>query len=401
MITAKPEQTATRKGVGRTALACASFFSLLPAVAAGGAIGLPLLMGLTGLIGIRLALLRQAFEKPSILLLSLATFVVWAAISSAWSPWDELVYPKILAIVALGLLFGAAGSAGAVARLSLAGAAAALVVLLALLGVEAAFGLPLNRAIQPEFAEHQLNQNPARGVVVMLALLWPALAWLITLRPVWRWPAAAVLVVGAGAVSLQFGQLSTAVGFGVGLVFFLAGFALPRLAVLAPSIGLALWMLVAPFATPMLAALPVLSEGLPHSSAVRLGIWRYTSARILEQPWIGHGLDAARATTEEAIYDGERLRAIPVHPHSASLQVWFDTGLVGALLAAALIALTGLHLARRLGKHRQTAAAAAAHLAMLGLMANIGWSIWQEWWMATLILAGALIAALAARDATR
>jgi O-antigen ligase len=85
-----------------------------------------------------------------------------------------------------------------------------------------------------------------------------------------------------------------------------------------------------------------------------------------------------------------------VHPHSASLQIWYEMGLIGALLAAALIALTGRRLAHMFAQDKLGAAAAAAVLAMFGFMANIGWSIWQEWWMATLILAGALIAALKA-----
>ena len=40
------------------------------------------------------------------------------------------------------------------------------------------------------------------------------------------------------------------------------------------------------------------------------------------------------------------------------------------------------------------AAAAAAVFAMFGMMANVGWSPLQEWWMATVILAGALVVAI-------
>jgi len=233
----------------------------------------------------------------------------------------------------------------------------------------------------------------------MLALTWPALAWLIATRAGWRWPAAAIIVASVGFVSVQFGQLSTAFGLVVGGLFFAAAWLAPRLAILAPAFGLAVWALVAPFVAPLLFAGPSLPDWLPHSWAVRIGIWRYTSARILEQPWFGHGLDAGRATTERASYDGEVLRVIPVHPHSATMQIWYDAGLVGALLTSALIALAGIALARSYANDKIAAAAAAAVLAMFGMMANIGWSPFQEWWMATVILAGALVAAIGVKGA--
>ncbi|MGD9981002.1 MAG: O-antigen ligase family protein [Hyphomonadaceae bacterium] len=384
----------------RQAFAIGAFFALLPAVGGGGALGLPLVMALAALLAIGPQLQRQVFEKKPLSLGLLMALALWAAASSLWSPWEGQTALKVAATLGLGLLFASAAASPPLARLALAGAFAAVVVVMPLLAIEAFWDMPLNAAAQPGASQADLNQNPARGLVVMLALLWPALAWWISERRVpWRWHAAIAVLVAAGFMSLQFGQLSTAIGFGVGLVFFSFGFAAPRLAVIAPSIALAAWQLASPLLTPLLTASPFLLESIPHSWAVRIGIWRYTCAEILEQPWIGRGLDAARATTDYAIYDGERLRVIPVHPHSASLQLWYDLGLVGAVLAAALLALTGHRLGRAYATNRPAAAAAAAVLAMFGMMANVGWSLWQEWWMATLILAGALVCALGARDA--
>jgi O-antigen ligase len=357
------------------------------------------LLALAGLAAMRPRLVRQVFEKTPLFLGLLAALAMWAALSATWSPFNGATYLKAPATLVFGLLFARAAASEGVAPLSLAGAAAALCVLVSLLGIEALFDAPLNTAVQPTAPTAQINQNPARGGVVMLALLWPVLAWLVRSHTAWRWPAVFAIAIGAGLISLQFGQLSTAVGFAAGLAFFAAGFVAPRLAVMAPACGLAIWMLLAPFVTPLLFANQTWLEALPHSSLVRIGIWRHVSARILEQPWIGHGLDAGRATTELATYDGETLRAIPVHPHSASLQIWYDLGAVGAILAGALILLAGLRLSRVFSKDKPTAAAAAAVLAMFGLMANIGWSLWQEWWMATLMLAATLVAALGAKAA--
>mgnify|MGYP003380302243 CR=1 FL=1 len=87
-------------------------------------------------------------------------------------------------------------------------------------------------------------------------------------------------------------------------------------------------------------------------------------------------------------------RGIPVHPHSASLQIWHDLGLVGALLAAMLLMYGGWRLSKHFAQDKFGAAATAAVLAMFGLMANVGGSGWQEWGVATLLLTAALIAAL-------
>ena len=103
------------------------------------------------------------------------------------------------------------------------------------------------------------------------------------------------------------------------------------------------------------------------------------------------------ANQSRKLFRGFESRAIPIHPHSASLQTWHDLGLVGALLATALIAYGGWKLSRAFARDPYASGATAAVFVMFGLMANVGWSLWQEWWSATLLLTAALIAALAAR----
>lgn len=382
-------------------LVVVGFFSLLPGVAVGGALGLPVLVGLAAALGYNHPRTRQAIETAPIFLSILAGATAWAAISSLWSPWDGQASVKVAGLVVFGLLLGCSMPAPQQARWTLAGASAALTVLIALTAIEALSDSALNRAADPTAGQFTWTQNPARGAVVMLALLWPALAWMLGAKTAWRWPVMIWFVAGAGFVALQFGQHSNLVGLCVGAAFFAFGFAAPRLAILLPALGLAAWLAVAPFATLAIVSSLQAPAWLPHSWDVRLGIWKYTSERILERPWFGHGLDAARATTERTVYDGEAFRVIPVHPHSASLQIWYDTGVIGAVLAIALIALIGLRLSRLYAAARLPAAATAAVIAMLGTMANVGWSLWQEWWMATIILAGILVVALGAEHTRR
>jgi O-antigen ligase len=205
-----------------------------------------------------------------------------------------------------------------------------------------------------------------------------------------------VLVIAA-ALSTQFGQDSNLVGFAFGLMAFAAGFWRPDWTLRLVSLGLAGWLLLAPFATPLVLSNQSFVDAMPTSWAVRTGIWRYVCSHILEAPWLGHGLDASRAVTDRINVRGLDIRAVPLHPHSASLQIWYETGAVGAVLAASVLVVGGWSLARALGQNRPAAAAAAATLACLGLIANVSFGLWQEWWVATMFMAAALVGALAQR----
>ncbi len=295
-------------------------------------------------------------------------------------------------------MFAAAASADhAARRLTVSGGLAAFLVMATVLGVEALGGRSINHALHPEMALTDIDRTTGRATSVLVLMTWAGAAGLIA------WGGAstariagafAVLVIGA-LVSLQFGELANAVAFGVGVIVFGLAFLAPRLAVIGVSGGLAVWMLVAPFATPLLLSDPRIFNALPLSGAARVVIWRYVAGRIPENFWFGHGLDASRTATQLLPVRGDfYTAAIPLHPHSVSMQVWFETGAVGAVLAAGVL-LTGGWALSRLVANRAHAAAAAATMAAAGIIANLSYGIWQEWWDAALFLAAALVAAAA------
>jgi len=366
--------------IGRWARA--AFFVLLPALAVGGALAVPVLICLAGALSLRPPLLRQAFVDRPIPLLLLALLIALSALSSLWSAHAAgSLAAKLALLVPLALAFAAAAAQDA--RLTRAGAVAAFAVLSVLLAIEALWGLPLNRAAQPGGDYDELARNVNRGAAMHLALVWGAAAALLT-RPgvAWTLAGAAALVAGA-FIALQFGQTANTLGFAAGSLAFLAAFAAPRLALLGTLGALLVWLLAAPFVTPvLLGGLP--ADALPFSWSARIEIWNYICARILEQPWVGHGLDAARAHAPQ----------IPVHPHSLSLQIWFETGVLGVLLAAALIVAGGRDLVRLFSENRAAAAAAAGALASLGVVGNLSFNLWAEWWLATLFIAAALVGAM-------
>jgi O-antigen ligase len=198
-----------------------------------------------------------------------------------------------------------------------------------------------------------------------------------------------------GLATSQFGQRADLAAFGAGLGAFALGLAAPRFALVAVSGLLAVWMLAAPFATPVLLAQTDLAERLPFSLAHRIGIWEYVCNRIGESPWIGHGLDASSAVDDKIMVQGKESSAISLHPHSASLQIWFETGAVGALLAAAALLTAGWRLSSALADNRAAAAAVCGALASYGLLANVSWEAWHEWRQAAMLLCASVIAAFA------
>lgn len=374
----------------------AALFVLLPAVAVGGALGLPLLLCLAGTAALGPSLLRQVIENRSAALLALAAFLTWVIASSAWSPYPKHEQALKLAILApLGLAFVAGCAASARAqRLARAGGLAAFIVLTGLLLIEATLSLPLNQAGQPDAPLDELIQNVSRGVVVLMALGWGAAASLISLPNRTGLLAAFVVLIFTAGMALQFDRLAHVIAFALGSAAFIAAFTAPRFSIFAVTGGLAGWLLASPFVTPLVLANQRLVDALPLSWAARGGIWTYVCDRIAEQPWIGHGLDVSRAVTDRIQVRDLNIRAVPLHPHSASLQIWFESGAVGAILAAAALLLGGRALARAFGDNRPAAAAVCATFASLGLIANVSFGAWQEWWDATLFVAAAMICAI-------
>lgn len=379
--------------------ASAALFALAPGFAVGGALGFAVLLLVAGLLSTRPSLVTAAWKKQPVVIGLLVAFTAWAVLSAAWSPYDAVEQGlKVALLVPVGLMFASAATADADARrLTAAGGLATVIVLIVLLAIEAVMAMPFNRAAQPEIDPSQLIRNVGRGAAFLVVLAFGAVASLLAVGGGARLAAAAVVLAATAAISLQFDQLANAVAFAAGLAAFLFAFALPRLGALLVPGGLAFWLLVAPFATPLILSNQRLVDALPLSWAARAGIWNYVCTRILEQPLFGRGLEASRVVEDRIQVRELDMRGIPVHPHSASLQIWYETGAIGALLAAAALLLGGRWLARAYADDRASAAAAAGTIAAVGVIANVSFGAWAEWWLATLFIAAAVVGSVKAR----
>jgi O-antigen ligase len=363
--------------------AITGFYALLPAIAVAGGLALAPLQAAAALVGVRARL-----HAPHVATWVLLAFGAWALISSAWSPadgvWQGL---RLLAGLLSGLLFLQLSQSQA--RHARAGAAASVLVLLALSLFEAASHVTLNQLGQPDNEPWNLESNAGRGVSVLVCMAWGAAAALWRLRAPWKF-AAPLVVVLAGVCALQFRMSANFAAFAAGLLALALALFAARTTFVTVASSVGLWLLAAPWLMPAVSRLA--PDMLPLSWRHRLEIWAYVSRETARHPVFGSGLDASRVHPDTLEISGVMLSRIPLHPHSASLQIWFETGAVGALLASATLALIARAALRSPGF---PLAAASATLASFAALANLSYGVWQEWWIAAAFSAAAAVIVLA------
>jgi O-antigen ligase len=217
----------------------------------------------------------------------------------------------------------------------------------------------------------------------MALLAWPLL--LVLRRAPGGVFAAAVLLIGAVIAPAMLGQSSTVLALAAGGAVFGLGarFGPAALRLVGGALAILLlampWLILAADRSGGLAALAPLT---PASTEARLEIWALVSAQVVENPLRGWGLDASRLLPPP----------VSLHPHNGPLQIWYELGAHGAILAA-LIWWALLDLAARAAKHdRLGGAAAAAAATAYFVIGALSFGVWQEWWLGL----GAVTAAVSA-----
>jgi O-antigen ligase len=383
--------------------AAGGFFLALAPLGAAGALGLAAAAAVAGLAAARSRLVRGLavdLQRTGPAGLFAALFLGWAGASLAWSP--EAAWQTGLKLVVLWPLFafaawGAASPRDADRALMRRAIVAGVLGLLALLGVEALFQASLMHAANPGAADAgPLLRNLGRGAAVLVILAAPACVCLWRLgAPVWALGAVALTTLG---VSAGFGLDANALAATLALAAALLALRAPALA----AGGTLALFAIALLAAPLIAhGIDVAGEGLslPPSWAIRTDMWSFATDRIAERPWFGWGLDAARAFDAPVErLEGVQTTTLQIHPHSAPLQIWMETGAVGATLAASALLGLAAAAARALKTDRPAAAACAGATAAFATLAGVSYGAWQEWLWAT---AAAAVAAVAVARRSR
>lgn len=154
--------------------------------------------------------------------------------------------------------------------------------------------------------------------------------------------------------------------------------------------------------TPWANSLLLAHIDTPNSEIHRFVIWDFAIRHIFERPIFGWGLDASRAIPGGgqnvflfANPDGTPATgaALPLHPHNMVLQIWLELGLIGFVLATALFAGILRH-AAKIASNPGAPAVTLATLVSGFVIAQLGFGVWQGWWLATLGIAAVFTATM-------
>jgi len=339
-------------------------------------------------------------RMPSLDLPLLAIAVVFAGLcwaSTAWSIVPERTLRGALqatVVLASALVFLAQKplpetASAAVMRVM----AGAFLVGGALLAFDTAAEFPIQGFLS-KGADVPAKYN--RGVIYAIVIAWPVAAYL------WRSRARASL----GALVVGLGTMVVVVVAVTAKLAALAGLAVLGLSALAPRImrpillgGAAALVSILPFLLSVITGYRgVFAPYLKESGLHRLEIWNYMTARVLERPFAGWGFWSASSVPihPEELSGYTMVHPQGIYPHDQWLQLWTETGALGAALGIAFILLVWRRL-RAMPSAMQPFALAAFAAAMLVSLVDYDVA-GDSWWAA--LAACAFLFTLAAEPST-
>lgn len=254
--------------------------------------------------------------------------------------------------------------------------AVGLVVIAVLMSVDALTNQGVYRAlrlsVRAEGPASLIRPKAARGCYTVALLFWPASLWM------WRrgWRAAAVAMAVAflaSAVGLTVDTPILAVGLGGIAMAAVRRFGGRAVVVLAA--GTVIYFALAPLAIELFGRyLPTISSHYVVGKAswgARADAWRFAAAMTTHHPWFGLGTDASRMYAQ-----------IPMHPHDAAIQIWFELGAVGVCLVILFWLWLWSAVLKVSGRSRDTAGVLAAVAVAYLTIGGSSFGVWQEWWLA-------------------
>lgn len=262
----------------------------------------------------------------------------------------------------------------------------------------------------------EMPQNLMRNANAFLMLLpvLLALLWHRSEDPTWTYSAVALTILSVVAFILTGTQTAL-----IGIVLMLAGMAIVKR---YPERGfkiifgsLAAYILAAPIIfSGLISGLRDLGLPLPQSFFSRSYSWELVGHKIAESPIIGHGLEASHSWRDTygdhpewlvdasarygAEFAWEIYPVIPVHPHNMPLQIWAETGFIGAALAAAFLVFLGWRLKAPSLWSPVARYAAAGLIGGCVAICSFAYSMWNEAFWGSVILAAAVIFVQARHD---
>ena len=402
----------------------AAAFVLWPIMGLLGGQGYAPLLALAALPA--LALARPKWP-PALYAIPAVLFVLWVMAGELWSPVNtDLISGSLLdgnfavKATSLRILLTAAFAllaVGGAVRIAEGGAQVSSRVMLGafaaqglILSITVLFSGPLLEAVYGPDPNEQMSgvQNLGRNANAF-ALILPILIAYLSARPQFFWkPVVALLVVTSLLIFTRVDSQSAVVG----LVFMMLAIglvrALPKLGFRILFTGLGAFIASAPMVIgTVLRLLEAYNIHLPGSFQSRAWAWHVVIGKIAERPFTGHGIAASKTWRET--YDAHpdwmahlpeiwrQYPVVPGHPHNMALQIWAETGMIGAVLVGFALVLLGFRLPEP-GKMREDVRFAIAGVTGVAFsLFSFAYSMWNEAFWSSVALAAVAIILLAKR----
>lgn len=373
---------------------------------------------LTGVLALLLFPLAVGKLRPRTYMISLIAFLGYAAISALWSPkpialidfdFHKMSFAVRSEVIRIGLLLLAiALLMAATKRLDMKGRAMVMRAASISLGVQLLIVILLtifedpflnwlwHTGIIPNTGEGV--QNISRDCLIMAACA-PFLIQSVTENhrpPVALLIAAAILAVEVAILvhrGVDGGLLALAAELLA--VFIVAIWRRNGFRIIACGMALTVWT------APMLfgfLSLHADETTATTSAEQRLGIWKRAVAITAQRPIEGNGVGVLRTVTKKiGVGEFASQPEIPNHPHNMTLQLWVETGAIGAALVAITIILVGWRLPapEKLGLTAPRVAGLAGGMMAIACVSFDFW--WDGFWAVGGLLG--VLAAVLAREA--
>lgn len=373
-----------------------------PALLALGGWAFPALLGLAGLAAVSYRRYWGAARRSVYVWLA-AAWIVWTSLSALWSPGWTPGLVGVLALTAFALgafVSGSDLSRGADRAVARRAALAGLVGAVLAVCLDAAFGWPAARAAigfeeTPERMHHLSEATrAAAGGLGLMAFGACALLLRQGMRGI---AIAAAVLIGVAWVAWRAEHFMALAALGAATLAACFAWFQPRGAVESVAQVGALSLAGAPWLLPPAAeAFAAVTRGmvgpdLAFALSARAHSWAFVTDRVREKALFGWGVGASSGFQETYSSAGWTLPFVPVHPHSAGMQVWLETGVIGAVVAAGALAAMGRRAGAALAQDNIGAMAGAGVIAGALTLAVLDAGLWNGWFWAALALSAGMI----------
>ena len=374
---------------------------LTPIIAHAGGLGFVPIVFLMGLVGLVFCLISRRFTFTKVQL-ALIVFTSYLCLSANWSPYETNIfitnYNKLL-IMSIALywsvyLFELASNKNSKKLITLILIMSFLEAIVLFVDIKTHYSVTM--AIETLYTSEdrlsrlvQTEMNLGHAIIFLVLLLSPVLVFIFSRYSKYISLIASVIIVSLIISASIFNHLSIGIFSVIDVLLSMGfGYIYPRF---APSFFIFVSILAIIFA-PVLAYFsflitePGLTE-LPMSWDHRFRMWGYCWNIISEHPFVGAGFDASRTFNDSFIaQDGRNLSLLSLHPHNLGIQIWTETGLVGAVLASILL----LSLIKPLKKNINNSKSSSAYSGVIVAsftISSLTIGAWQLWWWSAVFLA--------------